>query len=144
MFISSKGRRLRASNCCSGGRETPVGRGNGRGTAGIFCGFQALRVKQWRERYDRHRLEALERYAALIADGVRLGLNQESLARAYPPPAPVLETMTVLGRPAPCSLQLLMDLRIWSVHENLFLLRSQIPVQFPTKVKARTPPLTLT
>jgi len=61
-------------------------------------------VKQWSERYDRHRLEALERYAALIADGVRLGLNQESLARAYPPPAPVLETMTVLGRQSPSSL----------------------------------------
>jgi exoribonuclease-2 len=98
---------------------------------------QALKGEavEW-ERYDRHRLEALERYATLIADGVRLGLNQESLARAYPPPAPVLETMTVLGRPAnpQAAFQLLMDLGIWSVHENLFLRRSQIPVQFPNKV----------
>ena len=91
---------------------------------------------EW-ERYDRQRLEALERYATQVADGVRLGLSQESLARAYPPPAPVLETMTVLGRPTTpqAAFQLLVDLGIWSVHENLFLRRSQIPVQFPTKVQ---------
>jgi len=78
----------------------------------------------------RCRLEALERYAALIADGVRLGLNQESLARAYPPPSSGFETMTVLGRPNPqAAFQLLMDLRI-CVHENLFLLRSQIRFSF--------------
>lgn len=45
--------------------------------------------------------------------------------------------MTVLGRPATpqAAFQLLVDLSIWSVHENLFLRRSQIPVQFPNKVQ---------
>jgi exoribonuclease-2 len=98
---------------------------------------QALSGKavEW-ERHERQRLEALERYAVMVAEGVRLGLSQESLARAYLPPAPVLETMTVLGRPATphAAFQLLMDLGLWSINENLFLRRSQIPVQFPTKV----------
>lgn len=92
-------------------------------------------VVEW-ERQDRQRLEALERYAALIADSIRLGLNPDSLARTYPPPATVLETMTALGRPATphAAFGLLVELGIWSSHENLFLRRSQIPVQFPTKV----------
>ncbi len=90
---------------------------------------------EW-ERYDRQRLEALERYAVLVAEGTKAGLNPEALARAYPPPANVLETMTALGRSATphTAWQLLVDLGIWSVHENLFLRRSSIPVQFPTKV----------
>jgi exoribonuclease-2 len=98
---------------------------------------QALKGEavEW-QRHDRHRLEALEKYAALLADIVRLGLNYDSLARAYPPPAPVLETMNMLGRSATPqgALQLLVDLGWWSPHENLFLRRSSIPVQFPTKV----------
>lgn len=98
---------------------------------------QALKGEavEW-QRHDRHRLEALEKYAALLADIVRVGLNYDSLARAYPPPAPVLETMNMLGRPATPqgALQLLVDLGWWSPHENLFLRRSSIPVQFPTKV----------
>ena len=98
---------------------------------------QALRGEavEW-QRHERHRLEALERYAALIADGVRLGMSQDAIARAYPPPVPVLETMTTIGRPAtPLAVfQLLVDLGIWSVNENLFVRRSQIPVEFPTKV----------
>jgi len=97
---------------------------------------QALKGEkiEW-DRGDRHRLEALERYAVLVA-AVRAGLNQDSLARAYPPPAPVLETMTLLGRPGTpqTAFQLLVDLGLWSPHENLFLRRSQIPIQFPTKV----------
>ncbi len=98
---------------------------------------QALSGKavEW-ERYDRQRLEALERYAVLVAEGARAGLNLDALARAYPPPAVVLETMTALRRPATPSaaFQLLVDLGVWSVHENLFLRRSSIPVQFPNKV----------
>jgi exoribonuclease-2 len=98
---------------------------------------QALKGEavEW-QRHDRHRLEALEKYAALLADIVRVGLNYDSLARAYPPPAPVLETMNMLGRSATPqgALQLLVDLGWWSPHENLFLRRSSIPVQFPTKV----------
>ena len=92
-------------------------------------------VVDW-QRHDRHRLEALEKYAALLADVVRVGLNYDSLARAYPPPTPVLETMNMLGRSATPqgAFQLLVDLGWWSQHENLFLRRSSIPVQFPSKV----------
>ncbi|MGM3306675.1 ribonuclease catalytic domain-containing protein [Anabaena sp. WFMT] len=90
---------------------------------------------EW-QRLDRQRLETLEKYAALMADIVRLGVNFDSLARAYPPPAPVLETMNMLGRSATpqAAFQLLIDLGWWSSHENLFLRRSSIPVQFPNKV----------
>lgn len=90
---------------------------------------------EW-QRHDRHRLEALEKYAALLADIVRVGINYDSIARAYPPPAPVLETMNMLGRSATPqgAFQLLVDLGWWSPHENLFLRRSSIPVQFPSKV----------
>lgn len=90
---------------------------------------------EW-ERYERQRLEALERYAVVVVEGVKAGLNPEMLARAYPPPANVLETMTALGRSATphAAFELLVDLGIWSVNENLFLRRSSIPVQFATKV----------
>jgi exoribonuclease II len=98
---------------------------------------QALKGEpvEW-QRHDRHRLEALEKYAALLADVIRVGLSYDSLARAYPPPALVLETMNMLGRPATPqgALQLLVDLGWWSPHENLFLRRSSIPVQFASKV----------
>ncbi len=52
------------------------------------------------QRHDRQRLEAIEKYAALLADVVRMSVNYDTLSRAYPPPGPVLETMTMLGRPA--------------------------------------------
>ena len=98
---------------------------------------QALKGEtvEW-QRHDRHRLEALEKYGALLADIPRTGVNYESLARAFPPPAPVLETMGMLGRQATPqgAFQLLVDLGWWSPHENLFLRRSSIPVQFPPKV----------
>jgi exoribonuclease II len=98
---------------------------------------QALKDEnvEW-QRYDRIRIEALEKYAALLADTVRTGVNYDSLSRAYPPSATVLETMNMLSRPATPqgAFQLLVDLGIWSVNENLFLLRSSIPVQFPSKV----------
>ncbi|MEA5618053.1 ribonuclease R family protein [Cronbergia sp. UHCC 0137] len=90
---------------------------------------------EW-QRQDRQRLEAIEKYAVLLADIVRVGLNYDSLARSYPPSASVLETMNMLGRPATpqAAFQLLIDLGWWSPHENLFLRRSAIPVQFPNKV----------
>nr|WP_202895741.1 ribonuclease R family protein [Iningainema tapete] len=98
---------------------------------------QALKGEpvEW-QRHDRQRLEGLEKYAALVADMVRVGLNSESLARAYPPPAPVLETMNLLGRQATPqgAYQLLVDLGWWGAHENLFVRRSSIPVQFHSKV----------
>jgi exoribonuclease-2 len=90
---------------------------------------------EW-QKPDRQRLEALEKYATLVADIVRMGINADALVRTYPPPAPVLETMSMLGRSATpqAALQLLIDLGWWSLHENLFLRRSSIPVQFPNKV----------
>ncbi|GCL38335.1 ribonuclease II [Sphaerospermopsis reniformis] len=90
---------------------------------------------EW-QKPDRQRLEALEKYATFVADIVRMGINAETLVRNYPPPAPVLETMNMLGRSATpqAALQLLIDLGWWSPHENLFLRRSSIPVQFPSKV----------
>jgi exoribonuclease-2 len=98
---------------------------------------QALKGEavEW-QRHDRQRLEGIEKYAALLADTVRMGVNYDTLGRAYPPSAPVLETMTLLGRPTTPqgAFQLLVDLGWWSPHENLFLRRSSIPVQFPQKV----------
>ncbi|WP_353931473.1 ribonuclease R family protein [Okeanomitos corallinicola TIOX110] len=90
---------------------------------------------EW-QRHDRQRLEALEKYATLVADIIRMGINADVLVRTYPPPAPVLETMNMLGRSATpqTALQLLIDLSWWSPHENLFLRRSAIPVQFPNQV----------
>lgn len=90
---------------------------------------------EW-QRHDRYRLEALEKYAALLADVVRGGLNQDTLTRAYPPPAQVQETLSMLGRPSTpqAAFELLVDLGWWSPHENLFLRRSAIPVQFAPKV----------
>ncbi|MBD2137913.1 VacB/RNase II family 3'-5' exoribonuclease [Anabaena sp. FACHB-1237] len=98
---------------------------------------QALQGKtvEW-QKQDRQRLEALEKYATLLADIVKAGISYENLARAYPPPTPVIETMTMLGRSATpqAAFQLLIDLGWWTTHENLFLRRSSISVQFPQKV----------
>ncbi|MEP0870898.1 ribonuclease R [Trichocoleus desertorum AS-A10] len=71
---------------------------------------------------DRGRLEALERFATL---------GEEASHRM-----PALETLAALGRPETpqAGFQLLVDLGLWSVHENLFVRRSQIPTQFSTKV----------
>lgn len=90
---------------------------------------------EW-ERYDRQRLDAIAKYGVLLADTVRLGLNPDALVRSYPPPALVQETMSNLGRPCTpqAAFQLLVDLGIWSPNENLFLRRSQISVEFSTKV----------
>ncbi|MBD1214031.1 MAG: VacB/RNase II family 3'-5' exoribonuclease [Dolichospermum circinale Clear-D4] len=98
---------------------------------------QALQgeVVEW-QRIDRQRLEALEKYATLLADVITLKVNYDSLARACPPPTSVLETMNMLGRSATPqgAFQLLIDLGWWGPHENLFLRRSSISVQFPHKV----------
>jgi exoribonuclease II len=71
---------------------------------------------------DRLRLDALERFATL---------GEEASHRA-----PALETLTALNRPqtAQAAFQLLVDLGLWSIHENLFLRRSQLPVDFSQKV----------
>ncbi len=67
---------------------------------------------------DRPRLEALERFATLGEEATHQG--------------PAMEALTALGRPktAEAAFQLLVDLQLWSPHENLFLRRSQIPTQF--------------
>lgn len=71
---------------------------------------------------DRIRLEALERFAAL---------GDEASHKT-----PALETLLHLKRSETpqAAFQLLVDLELWSPHENLFLRRSQIPIQFPQKV----------
>lgn len=102
---------------------------------------QALKgeVVEW-QRYDRQRLDAIAKYGAILVEGTRQGLNQDALVRAYPPPAIVAETMNTLGRTATplTAFQLLVDLGLWSPHENLHLRRSQIPVEFPTEVLSVT------
>lgn len=71
---------------------------------------------------DRARIDALERYAVFA---------EEATHRT-----PALETLTALGRPdtPQAAMDLLIELRLWTPHENLFLRRSQIPTQFSTKV----------
>ncbi len=84
---------------------------------------QAVQGEQVEWQYsDRPRLEALERYAVF---------GDEANHRA-----PALETLTALRRPetAQAAFQLLVDLRLWSPHENLSLRRSQIPTQFSSRV----------
>jgi len=71
---------------------------------------------------DRPRLDALERFATF---------GEEATHRA-----PALETLLHLKRSetSEAAFQLLVNLGLWSPHENLFLRRSQIPVHFPSKV----------
>jgi len=90
---------------------------------------------EW-QRYDRQRLDAIAKYGAVLVETTRQGLNSDALVRAYPPPAIVAETMSTLGRTATplTAFQLLVDLGLWSPHENLYLRRSQIPVEFSTEV----------
>jgi exoribonuclease-2 len=76
---------------------------------------------EW-EDTDKQRLENLERYVL-----------QPDL-----PPRGIGEYLTALGRAQTpqIALQLLVELGWWTEHENLFLRRSQIPVQFSSKVQA--------
>jgi exoribonuclease-2 len=76
---------------------------------------------EW-EDTDKQRLENLEKYV----------LNPDL------PPRGIGEYLTALGRSqTPQTVfQLLVDLGWWTEHENLFLRRSQIPVQFSSKVQA--------
>ncbi len=76
---------------------------------------------QW-QNSDRNRLDAIERFALYGEEATHV--------------APALETLATLERPqtSPAAFQLLVDLGIWSPHENLSLRRSQIPTQFSTQV----------
>ncbi|HBL12256.1 MAG TPA: RNB domain-containing ribonuclease [Cyanobacteria bacterium UBA11162] len=80
-------------------------------------GFQV----EWQQS-DRHRLEALERFAIQ---------GDEATGRAA-----AVETLAALKRPEnpQGAIDLLVDLGVWSRHENLFLRRSSIQVNFSTKV----------
>jgi len=71
---------------------------------------------------DRPVIDAIERYAAL---------GEET-----PSKAAAVEILTELnwGTSPQAAFQLMVDLGLWTVHENLFLKRSQIPVHFPAKV----------
>lgn len=71
---------------------------------------------------DRARLDAIERFATL---------GDEATHRT-----PVSETLAALKRSETpeSAFQLLIDLGLWSPHENLSLRRSQIPTHFSTKV----------
>jgi exoribonuclease-2 len=75
----------------------------------------------WQES-DRPRIEALERFATL---------GEEATHRA-----PASETLAALNlaETAEAAFQLLVNLKIWHPHENLFLRRSQISIQFPKGV----------
>lgn len=74
---------------------------------------------EWQES-DRPRLDALERFA----------LNPENTSRV------AQEILAALGRPQTpqSAFDLLVELRLWSSHENLFLRRSQIPIHFRREV----------
>ena len=76
-------------------------------------------VVEWQDS-DRTRLEALERFV----------LHPENTSRA------AQEILTALGRPqtAQSAFDVLVELGLWSPHENLFLRRSQIPVHFRREV----------
>jgi exoribonuclease-2 len=70
----------------------------------------------------RQRIELLERFATLGDEASHS--------------APVLEILSALRYPqsATAAFHLLVDLGLWTVHENLFLRRAQIPVNFSHKV----------
>lgn len=71
---------------------------------------------------DRQRLDTLEKYATH---------GEESSHRTQ-----AIETLAILelGGTADRAFKLLVDMGLWSQHENLFLRRSQIPTHFSTKV----------
>ncbi|BAU12051.1 exoribonuclease II [Leptolyngbya sp. NIES-3755] len=70
---------------------------------------------------ERPRLDALERFATV----------EEAPNRST-----AIEILAALKRPetSQAAFQLLVDLGIWSPHENMFLRRAQIPIQFSNKV----------
>ncbi|MEM9805206.1 MAG: ribonuclease R family protein [Cyanobacteria bacterium P01_D01_bin.56] len=80
-------------------------------------------MMQW-ENPDRSRLDLLERYATLGEDCSQKAAAQEIL------------TALDYGKDAENAFQLLVDLGLWSPHENLALRRSQIPVHIPDEINA--------
>lgn len=82
---------------------------------------QTVAVPVW-PTSDRLRIEALEKYATF---------GDESSSKLN-----ALETLAAVNAPESMqgALQLLVDLGVWSPHENLFLRRSYMPVQFTSTV----------
>ena len=74
---------------------------------------------EWQDS-DRSRIDVLERFV----------LHPENVSRA------AQEILAVLGRPqtSQSAFELLVELGLWSLHENLFLRRSQIPIHFRREV----------
>ena len=83
----------------------------------------SLSSVEW-EKTDRPRLDILERYATLGEDCSQKAAAQEILT--------ALDYKTM----AEDAFQLLVDLGLWSPHENLALRRSQIPIQIPDEISA--------
>ncbi|MEM8611061.1 MAG: ribonuclease R family protein [Cyanobacteria bacterium P01_H01_bin.105] len=83
----------------------------------------SLSSVEW-EKTDRLRLDILERYATLGEDCSQKGAAQEVLT--------ALDYKTS----AEDAFQLLVDLALWSPHENLALRRSQIPIHIPDEISA--------
>ncbi|TVQ16479.1 MAG: RNB domain-containing ribonuclease [Leptolyngbya sp. DLM2.Bin15] len=76
---------------------------------------------EW-QKSDRPRIESLERFATLGDEAIH--------------PTAALEILAGVGyaETAEAAFQLLVDLQLWDPHENLFVRRSQLPTQFPSKV----------
>ncbi len=71
---------------------------------------------------DRSRLDSMERFALYAEEASNKALAIETLSQLERP-------QTLQG-----AFQLLVDLNLWSQHENLFLRRAQIPTAFSTEV----------
>jgi exoribonuclease-2 len=84
---------------------------------------QALKGEpvEW-QKSDRPRIDAIERLATFGEDAINTGS--------------ALEILSGLGyaEDADAAFKLLVDLKFWESHENLFLRRNQTPNQFPQKV----------
>jgi exoribonuclease II len=78
------------------------------------------------EASDRSRLELLERYATLGEESSQRVQAQELLSQLQRPTSP------------DTAFKLLVDLGLWTIHENLALRRAQLPIQFPNPVLEAT------
>ena len=92
---------------------------------GFLARVQAVLAGQevdW-EKSDRPRLEVLERYALLGDESSQKAAAQETLTALDQEKSP------------DATFQLLVNLGIWTQHENLALRRRQIPTQFPEEIE---------
>ncbi len=84
-------------------------------------GTLGIKLMDWQPS-DRLKLDVIEKFATWGDES-----NQRTQA---------IEILQALGEPetSQAALKLLVDLGLWGEHENLFVRRSQAPIQFPTKV----------